>query len=260
MGRFVLSTYKVINSGIVPGREVLELEKYLLEKVSEPTLHFYRFDKPTVTYGHNFKAPLHLNLEVLDSLGFDHGHRLTPGGAIFHLWDYAFSVIIPLENLPFFSKVPASLIPAYAFKYFNSLVKQSLENFAPFAEQTSFIKDEILNHEGALESCKDVSFCMGNPTRLDIMKGDKKVCGAAEIVYKNNLLHHGSISLAAPDEDLLKKTLKNPSIVDKMLQRSFYFSSLSYKDDIAMKLLQAKIEKALFETFNKQALVPQENY
>jgi lipoate-protein ligase A len=254
-----MSGYKVINTGLVEGLKLRDLEKQLLETTIEPTLHFYRFKYPSITYGYNIDQPQELlNFDGLQELGIQHGHRLTPGGCVFHMWDYTFSIFVPLDFLPFAHKVPRAHVTSYAFKYFNTLVKQALSEFSVFSSRVSFIEEKVLNKYGSLDSDPTVRFCMGNPCRLDIMKDGKKVCGAAEFLFKDTLLHHGTISLCLPDAEILKKTLKNPAIVDKMLERSFCFSDLSYKNLPALRLLQAKIEKAIFETLSRHPLTKQD--
>lgn len=253
-----MTCYKVIQSGECDGHVINTKDKYLFASQTVPTLHFYRFESPTVSYGHNVDPDEILDVDALDRLNIVHGARNTPGGAVYHMWVYVFTVIVPLDYLPFASNLPNSLVPAYAFKYFNNLLREALSGFNEFTTSVDFISDGLMNHEGALESLKDVKFCMGNPTRHDIMKKGRKVCGAAEIISEKNLLHHGMVSLCPPDIDLLKKTLKNPMIADKMLERSFFFSDLSYKNKVALRLLEAKIEKAIFETFSKYPLIKQD--
>jgi lipoate---protein ligase len=165
-----------------------------LEKTKKPIIHFYEWEKKSLTYGHFIKPEELLDLNAVKELNLDLAKRPTGGGVVFHLWDFAFSVLVPRES-SFFSE-------------------NTLENYA-------FVNDAVLNAAKAMvgdlkltsidgisydEKCRH--FCMAKPTKYDVVLDGKKIAGAAQRKTKAGYLHQGTISLYKPDEALLAKVLK----------------------------------------------------
>ena len=58
-------------------------------------LHFYSWERPSLTYGYFIDPKKYLNLEELEKDRIALARRPTGGGIIFHLWDMAFSLLVP---------------------------------------------------------------------------------------------------------------------------------------------------------------------
>jgi lipoate---protein ligase len=230
--------WQIINSEAREAQDLMDLDKYFLETLNQPTLHFYRFKNPSLTYGLLMNPEEHLHTEVLRSLGINLGKRPTGGGALFHLWDLAFSVIIPLEFIPH--------ITGTLERYFclNQLTQQAIEPFI-----TKNLNNQLLDKTP--DFANGERFCMAKPTQYDVMIEGKKCVGAAQRVTKKNLLHQATISLCPPEMDLLRQVLKDENVTRLMQSNSFSLGEFSYLEKTRLQELQSEVEKSLEETFQK---------
>jgi len=229
--------WKIINSGPEDAQVLMDKDKSLLESCKEPTLHLYRFKNPSLTYGLLMKLEEHIDLEALKSLGIEAGLRPTGGGALFHLWDLAFSCIIPLNYIP---HIKTNLDRYYMINKLASEAASLFLNQKPL----SFLEKTPEQELGE-------RFCMAKPTIFDVMMEDKKMIGAAQRVTRHALLHQGTISLCPPDCELLEKVLVDKRLVQKMQEQSFYLSDFDYRQKDQLNALQTALESALVEIFNQ---------
>src|SRR5580692_6228766 len=103
---------RVLDTGPASAEKNMQIDADLLESLAEePILHFYEWEKRSITYGYFVKPEELLHLENLKRHGIDHARRPTGGGIVFHLWDLAFSVLIPSSS-PHFSQ---NSLENYAF-------------------------------------------------------------------------------------------------------------------------------------------------
>ncbi len=160
-----------------------------------PILHFYDWAGPTATYGHFIDPKKYIDL---DKAGF---HRLslakrpTGGGIVFHIWDLAFSFLMPAKH-PACSE---NTIDNYRFV--NEIVLSAVKEYLTIKDVTL-----IPEHAPLLgPSCNH--FCMARPTIYDVVYQGLKIAGAAQRRTKKGYLHQGTISLAFPHLALLKNVL-----------------------------------------------------
>lgn len=195
--------WKVIDTGIHSAQKNMELDVQLLESMdgaSSPILHFYEWEAPSATYGYFIDPAKHLKIGSQIALA----KRPTGGGIIFHLTDFAFSLLLPASH-PNFSQ---NTLENYGFV--NGLVTRAI---APLANDStlSLLKEE---------SDSSPHFCMANPTIYDVMINGKKVGGAAQRRTKRGYLHQGSIFLAMPPEGFLESILVNKEVAERMKANS----------------------------------------
>lgn len=233
--------WQIINTGLRPADELMALDKKFLEDLSKPTLHFYRFKGPSLTYGLLMDPSEHLNLDALKDFNIAVARRPTGGGALFHMWDLAFSVIIPLEYIP---HIQTTLDRYLAI---NQLTEKALR---------PFIKDDLVKEFLAKtpQGCVGERFCMAKPTQYDVMVAGKKCVGAAQRVTKQALLHQATISICAPSQEILEKALLDPKACQNMLEQSFYFAPFKYSDLSLLSALQSDIEESLAQVFINEAV------
>ena len=219
-------------------QNIMDKDAQLLESLkeaSDPILHIYRWKNPSITYGHFIKIEKMLNLSEVESLGIDIAKRPTGGGVIFHLYDYAFSFLLPASS-QFFSINPLdnyNFVHNIVMKALGSLVKDQDLKFLPVNP-----KDETAAS----------NFCMAKPTIFDLMVGEQKIVGAAQRKKAQGYLHQGSIALKKPDQEILKKILvDSQNVAVKMENYSFYFlderattkESLDFQEKIKNLLVDA---------------------
>jgi lipoate-protein ligase A len=162
-----------------------------LDPTGLPILHFYEWASPSATFGHFIHPEEHLRVELNE---LDLARRPTGGGIVFHLWDLAFSVLIPSAH-------PAcSNNTLENYQFINSFVLDAV--LALFPVQASLIP-ESATAQGP--NCSH--FCMARPTVYDAVANGCKIAGAAQRRTKRGYLHQGTVSLAFPDLGLLSRVL-----------------------------------------------------
>lgn len=194
---------KLIESEPAGAQENMDRDVQLLEAM-EPTLHIYAWKNPSVTYGHFFKIEEHFDTEAVKRYGLDLGKRPTGGGALFHLYDFAFSLTLPAGH-PLFSENTLE-----CYRKVNGWVASAL---------SPLFSASMLQSAPASPS----QFCMAQPTIYDLVVGGKKVGGAAQRRTRKGVLHQGTISLVRPDRTLITAVLKEgPSLYRQMVEKSFF--------------------------------------
>lgn len=198
--------WKIIYTPKSAAQEIMAKDAFLLEGLeNEPILHFYEWSRPSATYG-MFTEPKNFlkNLELLDL-----AKRPTGGGIIFHISDFAFSVLIPRSH-PRFSQ---NTLENYAL--INEAVGKTVEKLT--RKQTELLPLEPMPQDPA---CK--FFCMAKPTKYDVMVQGRKVGGAAQRQTRRGFLHQGSVCVAnLPPSFLDEVLLPGTAVLAAMQQNSF---------------------------------------
>ena len=180
------------------------LDEQLLDNLeSDPILHFYDFLKPSITYGYFIDIGKYINLDIAKEKDIDISKRPTGGGIVFHIWDIAFSFLMPQNNKFFF------LDTLKNYQFVNNIV---LKAVLPFLKKTYLIDLEDKNAFS--------SFCMAKKSKYDLIYNNKKIAGAAQRRKKNGYLHQTSISLVSYDKNLLNNLIKDKNIVEAILSSS----------------------------------------
>lgn len=191
--------WTILDTGMHTANENMALDVALLDDLAidkTPLLHFYEWERDAATYGH-FVDPK----KFLKSTDLDLAKRPTGGGIIFHVADFAFSILVP-NNHPSFSINP---LDNYAF--INNHISKAVAHLG----NVQLLPDEEVGIDG---------FCMARPTKYDVMVGGQKIGGAAQRKTKHGYLHQGSISLALPSEEFLLTYLEK-DVVEAMQKNSF---------------------------------------
>lgn len=202
---------QIILSEPCSAEENMEKDSTLLQQLgihSVPILHFYDWANPCATYGYFISPEKFLNLQSIMKYGLQLARRPTGGGIVFHLWDFAFSVLIPASN-PFFSH---NTLENYAF--INGIVAKAIKKIKNGRLNPSLFSPE--------PSSKNSHFCMAQATKYDLIVDGKKIGGAAQRKTKEGFLHQGTISLTVPSYDLLSTFLKDENIVNEIRNNSYF--------------------------------------
>ncbi len=202
-----------------------------LDPKGEPILHLYRWKKPSATYGYFISPEKHFDLKKVQEREIDLARRPTGGGIIFHIWDLAFSFLMPSEH-PAFSQ---NTLENYLFV--NEAVLEAMKSLFELKQA------ELIPHEPVPLAPDCRNFCMAKPTQYDVMHEGLKVAGAAQRRRKQGYLHQGSISLAYPQIDLLKEILVSE---EEVLQAMEAYSFAPLGQNIQnLDAAGKEIEKAL---------------
>jgi lipoate-protein ligase A len=188
-------------------------EKLLLQLDANenPILHTYQWDGPAATYGYFIDPSKYLDLDRARHHRISLARRPTGGGIVFHIWDLAFSFLMPSNHARF----STNTLENYGFV--NSAVLEVMKDFLQLRDPLELaFRSVSIPFQGA------ESFCMARPTLYDVMVQGRKIAGAAQRRRKNGYLHQGTISLALPEADLLNDVLlSQKEVVQSMMAYSF---------------------------------------
>ncbi len=241
-----MDMWEIIDTGSASAARNMGIDAELLEKaesLSAPILHFYRWERPSVTYGYFIDPAEHLDLEVMALGGIDLARRPTGGGIVFHLWDLAFSVIVP-SSVPFFSE---NTLANYSF--INRAVAQAVETYMG-REKITLIPDDA----PALDpTCS--RFCMARPTKYDVVLHGRKIAGAAQRQKSQGFLHQGTISLKGPSISQLASLeswlLPGNRVLEAMQSYTFAFLPVDASAEI-LEEARRSIQELLYQSLVDQ--------
>jgi lipoate-protein ligase A len=188
---------RILDTGIQSAEANMRCDEGLLEQLQPtdaPLLHLYRWERPSATYGYFIRPENHLDMKACEKWGLDLARRSTGGGIVFHIWDLAFSFLMPSAHPAF------SLNTMENYRFVNRVVLEAIQSY--------FQRPAILTPQHAPSLGPDCEhFCMAKPTQYDVVHDGMKVAGAAQRKRKQGYLHQGTIALARPRYDLLQEVL-----------------------------------------------------
>jgi lipoate-protein ligase A len=151
----------------------MAIDEALLESAREPTLRFYSWKQPAVSFG--YFGRFADTAKIADER--DLVRRWTGGGIVLHGTDLTYAIVLPTidgpaqgSSLDLYSAVHSALRDV--------LIGEGLP--AVLANRTS-------------EKISDA--CFANPVRLDVMIDGRKIAGAAQRRTRSGLLQQGSVQL-----------------------------------------------------------------
>lgn len=208
----VRMAWNILETKATSAEENMQLDAKLLENLEggeRPILHLYEWEKQSATFGYFVKPEDLLDLAEAKKRGLDLARRPTGGGVVFHLWDLAFSVLVPAKSKLFSTNTLDN------YNLINQVVKDVVKEFIG--------KDEIglTPDDAPFQDQTCTHFCMARPTKYDVMLQGKKIAGAAQRKTKDGFLHQGTIALLCPDPDLLSAVLPSAAVREAMMQTTF---------------------------------------
>lgn len=187
----------VLDTGIQEASENMTQDAHLLQRLQgDPILHLYDWKGLSATYGHFIQPEKHIHLDVASRLGVSFAKRPTGGGIVFHIWDYAFSFLMPSSH-PLFSENTLE-----NYRFVNEVVLEVMRDYCSVKDPLDLIPTSF---PISGEDCQN--FCMARPTQYDVVYNGMKIAGAAQRKTKKGYLHQGTISLASPDIAMLRQLL-----------------------------------------------------
>ncbi len=196
--------------------ENMLMDQQLLESIdksSGPILHLYEWEVDSITYGYFIKPQKYLKLDEINKRKIQLARRPTGGGIVFHIWDLAFSFLMPANSMFF------SLNSLENYHFVNEIVKKAVQELFQINQGAEIIQKDFQS------SLTQEHFCMAKPTKYDVVLNGQKIAGAAQRKKKKGYLHQGTISLAMPKEDLLSAVLVSEKNV-KQAMKNFSFCPL----------------------------------
>jgi len=235
--------WKIIDSGKGRAEQNMAIDAQLLKDLSpdaSPILHFYDWEGECITHGCLLNPHNLLDMVRVKSLGINIVKRPTGGGIIFHLYDFAFSIIVPAK-CKYYS---ANTLKNY--HCINSRIKEAIKKCIKLESDPSFLSKDHLPLDA---NC--AHFCMAAPTKYDLLVGKKKIVGAAQRRQKQGYLHQGSIAIALPKKDFLHKVLlPGTQVAEAMLQNTFFILKGDWKT-YELQEVRATLKQQLQKEFTQ---------
>jgi lipoate-protein ligase A len=149
----------------------MAVDEALLEVAAVPILRFYRWCRPSLSFGYFGRYSDVAN----QSSDRDIVRRWTGGGTVPHGDDLTYSIIVPASH-PWFAKSSLEI-----YSDLHNAIRQALAANGVAA---------ILANSAAPKISED---CFANAVRADVISDGKKIAGAAHRRTRAGLLHEGSI-------------------------------------------------------------------
>jgi lipoate---protein ligase len=194
-----MSNWEMIDTGTRSAQENMRFDAELLEKAetfSRPILHLYEWSEESATYGYFTDPSEFLSLANARKFSLALARRPTGGGIVFHVWDMAFSVLVPARCPEFSTNTLEN------YRFVNRAVLKSVKEFLNSDPPLSLTSNDFSPSD---PNCSH--FCMAKPTKYDVMWEGRKVAGAAQRKTRKGFLHQGTIALVMPPLQYLQQIL-----------------------------------------------------
>ena len=149
----------------------MAIDEALLETAEIPTIRFYRWDHPALSFGYFGKVSDVANHAPERDLV----RRWTGGGIVFHGDDLTYSIVISATE-PAFSESAMSI-----YEKIHNAIRAALVANGQSAQLAANGAPKISDS------------CFANPVRADVLSNGRKVAGAAQRRTRRGLLQQGSI-------------------------------------------------------------------
>ena len=168
----------------------MAIDEALLEAVTIPSIRFYRWNSPALSFGYFGKFA-----DVADyAIERDLVRRWTGGGIVFHGDDLTYSIVIPASD-PIFGESSRSIYEKIHRALGDALIATGQRALiAGVVDPSATVTDASYNGQ-----------CFANPVRADVMVNGRKVAGAAHRRTRAGLLHQGSIQRVDLGNDLAEQ-------------------------------------------------------
>ena len=161
----------------------MAIDEALLEAVTIPSIRFYRWNSPALSFGYFGKFS-----DVAEyATERDLVRRWTGGGIVFHGDDLTYSIVIPASD-PIFGESSMLIYEKIHRALCNALIATGQRAVVAGVSNASY------NGQ-----------CFANPVRADVMMNGRKVAGAAHRRTRAGLLHQGSIQRVDLGNDLAER-------------------------------------------------------
>jgi lipoate-protein ligase A len=221
----------------------MAVDEALLENARLPTIRFYRWDHPALSFGY-FGRYADVSEHKRDLI-----RRWTGGGTVFHGEDLTYSIVIPASDPAFressksiYEKVHCALREALvAIGQGAELAEKPTLNSESFREQAvqpASARDGLRRGERSTSNAqlsRKSDACFANPVRADVLLDGRKIAGAAQRRTTCGLLHQGSIQNTAARNDLperfaqaLSKKIERREIEGEIVRRAQEIAAQKY--------------------------------
>ncbi|MEA3470535.1 MAG: biotin/lipoate A/B protein ligase family protein [Thermodesulfobacteriota bacterium] len=204
-----------------------------------PTLRFYGWIRPAVSIGYFQDLRREINCDFCRKGGIDIVRRPTGGKAVFHDGDLTYSFVAHELNPPFSSGIVEN---------YGTISRCIAAGLKRAGIEAAMVEEGRGSHSGSLDS-----FCFSVPLRNELLVGDKKICGSAQLRSRSTFLQHGSILLDFDPEMTARVMRKNEENLEgeiSKLKSLVTCVNEHCKNRIGADILRGYIRESFEETMN----------
>jgi lipoate-protein ligase A len=169
----------------------MAIDEALLEWASIPTIRFYRWRSPALSFGYFEKC----SGVAIYAAERDLVRRWTGGGIVFHGDDLTYSIVIPASD-PLFDESSLAI-----YEKVHRALAQALNRVGRRAELVGAERCADRRPQRGVPTNK----CFANPVLADVTMDGRKIAGAAQRRTHRGLLQQGSIQGFTMNPDLAQK-------------------------------------------------------
>jgi lipoyl(octanoyl) transferase len=172
----------------------MAIDETLLECATAPTIRFYRWRSPALSFGYFRKfSDVAIYAPERDLI-----RRWTGGGIVFHEDDLTYSIVIP-ANDPVFEESSMVL--------YERIHRALCGALAGIGQHAEVVGSACCADSRKLSGQRGIPTynCFANPVRADVMMDGRKIAGAAQRRTRRGLLQQGSIQSLTMTSDLAQK-------------------------------------------------------
>jgi lipoyl(octanoyl) transferase len=173
----------------------MSIDEALLETARIPTIRFYRWRYPALSFGYFGKFSDVAIYEAERGLV----RRWTGGGIVFHGEDLTYSIVIPADD-PAFRESSIAI-----YEKIHCALADALNEMGERAVVAGGVDPGGIALPKATAVSASGYNCFANPVRADVMMEGSKIAGAAQRRTRRGLLQQGSIQGFAINRDLAQK-------------------------------------------------------
>ncbi len=173
----------------------MAIDETLLEMAVVPTIRFYRWGSPALSFGYFGKfSDVAIYAEERDLV-----RRWTGGGIVFHGEDLTYSIVIP-ANDPAFNESSIGI-----YEKIHRALAEALNGVGERAVVAGGAEPGGIGLARAASVNAAGYNCFANPVRDDVMINGRKIAGAAQRRTRRGLVQQGSIQGITMNIDLAGK-------------------------------------------------------
>lgn len=223
----------------------MALDELLMEKVRRgelpAVLRFYEWKIPTLSLGYFQKATKEIDLERVESYGYEMVRRATGGRGVLHDKELTYSVVLPES----YEGIPDSVTESYKV-----LSGGLLEGFKNLGLDAHFSVPQSKEEEKDLTKIRS-SVCFDTPSWYELVVEGRKIAGSAQTRQNGVLMQHGSILLDVDIDHLFDMfKYQNQRFKEKM-KEAFKEKAVAINDISEDHFTVDKLYPAFREGFEK---------
>ena len=206
----------------------MAIDEALLESVTGPSIRFYRWQSPALSFGYFGKfADVAIYAGERDLV-----RRFTGGGIVLHGDDLTYSIVIPAHDQAF---AESSIV---IYESIHRGLCAALNGIGERASVAAGVGSGGITIANQAAVSASAYHCFANPVRADVIINGRKVAGAAQRRTRRGLVQQGSVQSISIGSDLaqrfagaLSADCSRCEITEKVLQRARELARQKYGAD-----------------------------